>query len=57
MRGEVVRTLVNESKARGAHRAIWDGRNDSGARLASGVYLLRIEHDGQSVTRKLTLLK
>jgi hypothetical protein len=41
--GERIRTLVNEQKEAGYHRAIWDGRDESGRQVASGIYLYRIE--------------
>ena len=40
--GRKVRTLVHERKGLGIHRAIWDGRNDSGQDCPSGVYFARI---------------
>jgi hypothetical protein len=55
--GARVRTLADGFQSQGAHRVAWDGRNEHGLRVASGVYLLRIEAAGQSITRKLTLLK
>ncbi|NIR52986.1 T9SS type A sorting domain-containing protein [candidate division KSB1 bacterium] len=41
--GQKVRTLVDENKSAGYYRLIWDGTNDAGQRLASGVYLYRIQ--------------
>jgi hypothetical protein len=55
--GALVRAIVNETQSQGAHRVIWNGRNDAGVRVASGVYLLRIQSAGHAVTRKITLLK
>jgi hypothetical protein len=57
VRGRAVRTLVSGFLGAGEHRATWDGRDDAGVRVASGVYLLRLEtpHGGQ--TRSLVLLR
>ena len=55
--GVRVRSLVDEVQPAGPHRVTWDGRSDTGARAASGVYLLRIESADRSTTRKITLLK
>jgi hypothetical protein len=55
--GVLVRAIVNETQSQGAHRVNWNGRNDAGVRVASGVYLLRIQSAGHAVTRKITLLK
>jgi flagellar hook assembly protein FlgD len=55
--GRVVRTLVSEAYPAGSHRVEFDGRDDGGRRLASGVYFYRFEAPGASVTKKLVLLK
>ena len=41
----------------GRHRLHWDGRDDAGHPLASGVYLYRLVSAGGVLTRKLTLLR
>ena len=41
----------------GRHRIHWDGRDDAGRPLASGVYLYRLVSPGGVLTRKLTLLR
>ena len=53
----LVRTLVDGTEPHGAHRVTWDGSGNSGNRVASGVYLLRIESAGATRTQKITLLK
>jgi subtilisin family serine protease len=55
--GSVVKTLVNGRLEPGAYRARWDGTGDHGSRLASGVYLYRLESGGKSLSRKMTLLQ
>ena len=55
--GARVRVLADGVQAAGAHRVSWDGSDAAGARVASGVYLLRVEAGGASLTRKVTLLK
>ena len=50
--GQKVATLVNETKAAGQYNVRW---NASGA--ASGMYYYRLEAGGQSITRKMTLIK
>jgi len=54
--GEQIRVLENTEKPAGNHIAIWDGQNESGARVASGAYLLRLESDSRFLTRKMLLL-
>ena len=55
--GRMVRTLVAAPKTAGEHAASWDGRDDGGSLVASGVYLVRVEAGGQAATRKILLLK
>jgi hypothetical protein len=55
--GQKVRTLVNDARAAGAHSVIWNGSNDNGENVASGVYFYRIESGQFSETRKMMLLK
>jgi len=55
--GRLVRTLVSATLPAGAHRATWDGRDEGGARVASGVYLARLETPHGAQTRRLVLLR
>ncbi len=60
--GQRVRTLRNEFQPIGTYSAEWDGTNDSGRRMASGVYFysVRVISNGESVfqqTKKMVLLK
>ena len=55
--GEVVRLAVNGRYSAGLHSFVWDGRNDNGQQVASGVYLLQMQAAEQVLTRKMVLLK
>jgi D-alanyl-D-alanine carboxypeptidase len=56
--GRRVRTLVDGyTKAAGLHHQTWDGRDNAGAMVASGVYLIRIEANGHFDTQRIALLK
>ena len=55
--GQLVRVLVDDSTAPGRHRVIWNGRDDGGRRVSSGLYLYRLETETESVTKRMTLLK
>lgn len=57
VRGQLVRTLVQETFTAGAHQRSWDGRDDRGAIVGSGVYHARIWHPSGTQQRKLVLLK
>ena len=55
--GEVVRTLVDRQLAVGTHRVVWDGRNDHGREVASGVYLYRLTAGGVTQEKKMVLVR
>jgi hypothetical protein len=55
--GAVVRTLVDDNQTGGAHEAVWNGKDDRGGSVSSGVYFYVLDADGQRRTRKLVLLK
>ena len=55
--GQRVKTLVEEDLPVGEHTVTWDGTDDSGNRVASGVYLYRLKADGFVESRKMMLLK
>ncbi|MAE69256.1 MAG: hypothetical protein CME06_02175 [Gemmatimonadetes bacterium] len=57
IRGDLVRVLVDASRPAGSHRIGWNGMNEKGAPVASGVYHLSLETSSRTLTRKLLLLK
>jgi len=55
--GRLVRTLVDGRFDAGRHSAVWDGTDDAGRSVASGVYLYRLTADGRTLVRRLALLR
>jgi len=55
--GRRVRSLIAGTMPAGHHRAEWDGRDDRGARVASGPYIYRLRHESRELTRKMLLVK
>jgi hypothetical protein len=55
--GKQVSILINDNLPAGVHSVVWDGKDDRGNSVASGVYLYRIETDFGQSTRKMMLLK
>lgn len=56
--GQLVTTLVDETRQAGEHAIQWVGKNQQGASVASGVYLLRLEQEEQEpIDRPMVLLK
>ncbi len=57
MLGQKVQTLVSDMQPTGAYTVQWNGRNEMGHAVASGLYFYRIEAGGFVQTRKMTLLR
>ncbi len=55
--GRLIRTLVDGKLAADRHEVIWDGTNNGGRRVASGVYFYRIEAGKHEMTKKMVLLR
>jgi hypothetical protein len=55
--GRVVRTLQRGRLAGGPHRFEWNGRNDSGHRVAAGVYFVHLDGSGRHLQAKLVKLQ
>jgi hypothetical protein len=55
--GRLVRTLVRNQRVSGERSVVWDGHDDGGRRVASGVYFYRLTTPASSQTRKMVLLK
>jgi hypothetical protein len=57
VRGRRVATILRQRLKPGRYRVEWDGRDDRGEPVSSGVYFYRLRMPGFSQTRKMTLLK
>jgi hypothetical protein len=55
--GALVRTLVDRERPGGRYTVEWDGRNDQGQPVGSGVYFYRLVERGYTQTKKMLLLK
>ncbi len=55
--GQQVRTLVNQIKPYGQHVAVWDGKNDQGQMVSSGVYLIQMTAGKYHTIKKSVLMK
>jgi len=55
--GQKIRTLVDEPKRSGYHRIVWDGTDDRGVQVPSGVYFYRLTGNETVVRKKMLLLK
>ena len=55
--GQRVRTLVDGKLPAGVRQVQWDGRNDAGSPVASGVYIYRLRAEDYVQSRKMLLLR
>jgi hypothetical protein len=55
--GQKVRTLVKEFRKTGTQRVEWDGRDEKGKEVSSGIYFYRIKTPEFSQARKMVLLR
>ena len=57
VRGQKVRTLVSSVMPVGRHNLSWNGLDDAGKAVASGVYMCRLQADGLVRTEKMMLAR
>jgi len=55
--GRRVRELVDEHRAPGIYKVVWDGRDSKGGLVASGVYFYKLVAGSFADTKKMVLLK
>ncbi|MCD4827946.1 MAG: T9SS type A sorting domain-containing protein [Candidatus Cloacimonetes bacterium] len=57
LKGQRVANVLDRNLASGTHTVLWQGRNQAGNPVASGVYLLSVTCDGEQVVRKIMMIK
>ena len=55
--GKLIRSLVNQSQAAGLQKTEWDGKNESGQKVASGHYVYMVKFEQSVLSKKMILLK
>lgn len=55
--GRLVRQLVDERRDPGSYKVVWDGRNASGVRVASGTYFYELHQGAEVTTRNAVVIK
>jgi hypothetical protein len=55
--GQLVRTLVDEGKTPGKYEINWDGNDDSGKEVGSGIYFYQLRTRDYTDTKKMVLLR
>jgi subtilisin family serine protease len=56
-RGQIVRNLVSDAREAGSHSVIWNGTDNTGRSVSSGVYYYRMQAGNYTETRKMVLMK
>jgi flagellar hook assembly protein FlgD len=57
IRGQRIKTLVNDHFPAGRHSAVWNGTDDNGRVVSSGVYFYRMTAGEFTETRRMLLMK
>lgn len=57
IRGELVKTLVNERKDAGYYNVIWNGKNDKSRLVGTGIYFYQLKSGNNSKIKKMLLLR
>lgn len=55
--GRAVRTVADGPMPAGRHSAVWDGRDEFGNRVASGVYFVKLDAGARTETRRAVLIR
>ncbi len=57
IKGQLIKTLIDEELSASTYNVVWNGKNDSGNHVSSGIYLYKLQADTQLSVRKCILLK
>ena len=55
--GRLTRRLVEGKSASGRHSSVWNGRDENGDAVSSGIYLVRLRFENEEITRRIMLVK
>ena len=56
-KGQRINTLVNSFTRAGIHQVVWDGRDENGSPVSSGIYFYRMQAGEYTETRRMVLMK
>lgn len=57
LKGQRVKNLINGIQAKGNHRIVWNGTDENGKSVSSGVYFYRLTTPDKVITNKMIMLK
>ena len=55
--GQKIRRLVSDTREAGVHNVVWDGKNENGQTVSSGVYIARLMMGNNVVTKNMMMVK
>jgi len=57
IRGQKIRTITDKNYSEGSHKALWNGDDDTGRSVASGIYFYQMQTDSIVSSKKMVLMK
>lgn len=57
LKGQLVKSLVDENRVSGNYNVVWNGYNNKGSKVSSGVYFCKIRYGNKTLSKKMLLLK
>ena len=57
LRSELVKTLVDGFRTANRYQVVWNGENEAGAKVASGIYLYQLQTDNYSQIKRMIFIK
>ena len=57
IQGKIIKTLINGKISQGNGQVKWDGKNDDGIMMSSGLYFYRLSSSDYVETKKIVLLR
>ena len=57
LKGQKVKTLINEKLPAGNHQVVWDGKGENGKSVSSGIYFYKMNTNKYTSTKKMILMK
>jgi len=55
--GQLVKTLESTHQSSGTHTVVWDGKNNSGKSVASGLYVYQVAFENSVLAKKMLFIK
>jgi len=55
--GQKIKTLLNSTLEPGNHKVVWNGRDDYGNNVSSGIYFYSLKSDNITISKKMMLIK